>query len=512
MFDYALKTRITISLLCTSLLLINPKIGLAQTIAPSEAKQDPLIPQDNTKDLEAFFAAIEADQIEVVQKFLKAKISPNSVNQQGQSPLHLGVKQNNLKLLRLLLDSGADVNQLNSMGLSPLFLAIETGHLETCKLFIQAGSKTSGDRYNPSALEYALRFKQMEIADYLVKHTQALKEKKPYDLLFSAVNRGNLEALKWLASQGLDLQSRGPGGETLLMEAPLLGGPDIVTYLVESGLDLNAKDNTGRTVLFYLAGSLRRPQMLTYLLEQGADVNAVASKETLNTPLLVAAHGGWYDNVLVLLEFGADTRAVDALGRNALAIVLTQGGATENELKKLVPLLLDVDLDVNHKDLQGDTPIQIALQQGELALVKKMLRQGVPLDIQSPNTAEAFLEAIHHNKIDTVRFLLSYHIPLSGPLYLDNLPLGQAASGDHLEILQLLLEEGADINGQDASGHTALHQACILGCKERIVRYLIQKGADPQITSKAGHTVLDLARNWKDSRVIEFLEAYQEPR
>ena len=55
--------------------------------------------------------------------------------------------------------------------------------------------------------------------------------------------------------------------------------------------------------------------------------------------------------------------------------------------------------------------------------------------------------------------------------------LSHAAAEGNLELVQQLLESGADVNGRDAWGHTPLMSACWAGHKE-IVRELLKRGAE----------------------------------
>ena len=71
-------------------------------------------------------------------------------------------------------------------------------------------------------------------------------------------------------------------------------------------------------------------------------------------------------------------------------------------------------------------------------------------------------------------------------------PLNIAASGGHMDITRLLIENGADINMATSDGWTPLHSAAWKGIKD-VVRFLLQSGADPKRLTDTGQTALHLA-------------------
>jgi len=68
---------------------------------------------------------------------------------------------------------------------------------------------------------------------------------------------------------------------------------------------------------------------------------------------------------------------------------------------------------------------------------------------------------------------------------------GPAASG--LEVVQILVEAGADINRQCEHGRTALHMASAWGHLD-VVKYLLARGADETICAEIDGTPAEMAR------------------
>ncbi|ELW66702.1 Tankyrase-2 [Tupaia chinensis] len=72
------------------------------------------------------------------------------------------------------------------------------------------------------------------------------------------------------------------------------------------------------------------------------------------------------------------------------------------------------------------------------------------------------------------------------------IPLHNACSFGHAEVVNLLLRHGADPNARDNWNYTPLHEAAIKG-KIDVCIVLLQHGAEPTIRNTDGRTALDLA-------------------
>ena len=71
----------------------------------------------------------------------------------------------------------------------------------------------------------------------------------------------------------------------------------------------------------------------------------------------------------------------------------------------------------------------------------------------------------------------------------DCTPLMEASSGGFLDIVQLLLDHGAEVNAQSQAGNTALIYACC-GGYEDVVKLLLDYGALIEAHNENGHTPL----------------------
>ena len=86
-------------------------------------------------------------------------------------------------------------------------------------------------------------------------------------------------------------------------------------------------------------------------------------------------------------------------------------------------------------------------------------------------------------------------------------PLQWAAWSGHTDIVQLLIEKGADVNAESGYvfGHTPLHAAAYRGHVE-IVEILLENGADPTIDDAWGLTAAKLAKNEGQTKIARILE------
>jgi pimeloyl-ACP methyl ester carboxylesterase len=84
-------------------------------------------------------------------------------------------------------------------------------------------------------------------------------------------------------------------------------------------------------------------------------------------------------------------------------------------------------------------------------------------------------------------------------------PLNWAAYYNHVEVIELLLANGADINATNITGFTPIHHAAE-NDKEKSVIVLINAGADPSIANRRGKTPMATAKEKGHKDIVRLLE------
>ncbi len=172
----------------------------------------------------------------------------------------------NWTLVKKLVKRGADLQAKDKDGWTVLHYAAEKGHLDTVKWLVEKGAKLQAkDNHGETALDWT---SNNEVKKWLREHV-AINN----DNMFKAAHDQNWTLVKKLVEKGADLQAKDNSGRTVLHFAAMSGDLDTVKWLVEKGADLQAKDNEGLTVLHW-AANYGRLDTIKWLVEKGADVNA----------------------------------------------------------------------------------------------------------------------------------------------------------------------------------------------------------------------------------------------
>jgi ankyrin repeat protein len=289
----------------------------------------------------------------------------------GRTFLHYAANMGQKEIAQLLIAKGVDVNAKdNNRGETPLD---RTRRHKLPKM---------------SSAQSASRLK--EIAKFLRKHGGKTGE---YLSIHGAADRGDIEAVKQHLAAGTDVNAKNRSGETPLFFAatkeitelliakgadvdakddgwtPLHaavdeGHKEVVELLITKGADVNAKDKRGSTSLFFAATK----EITELLIAKGADVNA--KNRSGSTPLHSAATRGQTEIAALFIAKGADVHAKDEWRSTPLHRAAIQGH------KEIVELLVTKGADVNAKSETYGTPLDVAIKYKRTELADLLRKRG----------------------------------------------------------------------------------------------------------------------------------------
>jgi uncharacterized protein len=328
--------------------------------------------------------------------------------------------------------------------------------------------------------------------------------------------QGNTAMIERLLKAGASAKQRGPNGETMVMFAARNGNPAAVRMLVAAGADVNAKENLRGTTALMWAAERRNSEAVRALLELGADhraisgaaglprnyfanrVNTAAVNGSQKRRLAAAAAGRTYEEQLAWEraqpapppsqtdDDDADVVVSGLVGTGGGGLTALVFAAREGDLES-ARALLDAGADVNQQTTYGWTPLLTAVNNRNYRLAAHLIERGANVNLANRGGWTSLYLATDNRNIEGGDY------PVPKP------------DLDHLELITLLLQKGADPNARVRentltrtiftmqwfweAGATAFVRAA-QSSDTALMKLLLEHGADPKIPTDLGDTAL----------------------
>lgn len=243
------------------------------------------------------------------------------------------------------------------------------------------------------------------------------------------------------------------------------------------------------------------------LLAAGADVNLIGGiYGTALQTIGVASSRRQHDVsnfVELLLKAGADVNLVGGLYGTALQAA----SLSDLRLDGAVSMLIAAGADVNLSGGLYGTPLQAASFRGSKQIVQQLLAAGA--DVNSVDVFGDGFNATHpvyvQDTVGLANAIWTFH-----EVWLHEgdctVPLQSASFRGSLEIVELLLAAGADVNLIGAKFGTALQASCYRE-SGRMVNLLLAAGANTNSIGGEYGTALQAAAFWDSPEIVELLLA-----
>ncbi len=187
--------------------------------------------------------------------------------------------------------------------------------------------------------------------------------------------------------------------ESSFFKAAAAGDVMAVNGFLNAGINPNAKNDDGDTVLTDSAarGDM---QMVNALLNSGGDINA---KGRNNWTAFLLALEGEHDEVAKALaaQPNLDQSAETPNGMTALML------AVWHQREAMVRKLLQLRVDVNHQDKDGDASVHGAAWFGNVKILDALLDAGANPNIKNKLGGTALMWAASYGQDEAVQILLS---------------------------------------------------------------------------------------------------------
>ena len=425
------------------------------------------------------FDAVDGGNLDIIRDVINHVDDPNVTDENGQTVLYNAALSEDSELAKFLISNGLDVNHSDNNRQNILFNAVILGaqNIEFIELLLKKGLKINQkDKDDQTILDELLK-----ILGILNNPSGGLKGK--YKLV--SKDRNYLKLTSILMEHGLAVDRADSEGKTVLFREVQRKNYETIDFLLSAGADINCSDKNGQTVLFdAVLEGVSNISMIDFLIEKGADIDHRDKNERTITDDLVeiiliqknnkkTANRRFYDinedeDYLGLLKRMLTNKPKINIpkknGKTVLYDVINY-----NNLD-LIKLILNNGCDANIKDLQGNTPLSVLIDEG--------------VKIKKPKERELFIERLV--------FLLKFRVDVNSVDLDGKTVFHKAIIANDIEVIEKLLSKKADLNIKDKQGRTALHHTQWKG-NYKIAKLLIAAGADMNETDYAGFSILNYA-------------------
>ena len=438
-----------------------------------------------------------------------ARIS--TTDQQARTALHIAAANGSLDVIEALLAAKAPLTARDSDGLTPLLRAARSLQGPAVTLLLKRGADEGS------------------LISFL-----SLKDSSGRSLLHTAAGKGSAQSVSAFCALGINPDPRDAAGRTPLSLAVSSAGVEAgasrkafmetARILLERGADPLLPDGKGYTPLWY-AVEQDDGELALLLSENGVDATALAeayergdlhiaeilaeritditsADSSGRTFLHIAAGQGLKDLAVKLLSLQADPNASDRFGRTPLALAVTRGDL------EMIRILLDGGADPNKPGEGGTPPLVLAVRLAEPDAAEILIGAGAEVNPRSGTSP--LITAVQDRNLELAGFLLSRGADANAGDEKGNTPLHYAVETrtgiSGLEMMRLLLDQGAAVDVRNAAGETPLLRAAAGGKLEE-AGLLLERGADPAAPDDRGRTPMSVAALRGDRKMSALLTA-----
>jgi len=332
------------------------------------------------KSMTALQVATKLNLTDIVKILLKKRADPLKPDCNGDTALHEATKNENVEIFTLLFNQVVEkafkLFVQNDTNFNVDLFIGELKNKETifefykkrvrpkrqlCKFVTNkdlhgvlaelcVGVSPNSRENEVPALQLAVNSGSTDITSALIRFGADVEE-SDYAALLSAVRSNNVDIVRELLRHSSD-----DPPDPALFESIKAGNIDITRLLLEKGANLRATTPETKRGVLHVAAASKKAEIVDFLLLQGANASQLDKED--QTPLFDAIESQDVVTIKHLLQSGVDICAATKRGRRALHEAARVGN------EEILMLIMNRSFDVDCEDLDGNTPMGIAITEG----------------------------------------------------------------------------------------------------------------------------------------------------
>jgi len=509
--------------------------------------------QNNNKETFLHICS-KAGFIESVKWLLSKKVNTEIQNLENETALFYALHSNNLLLITLLVEYGANVNHLNIHHRSLIQEAIISSNNRLVNYLISNSKNLSNeDRYGNNLIfdaisngskevialvaslkevdinhinhegntvlqqEVVLRNNKFAIELMQLGADPTIVDKNGKNFLFYTISKGykNVEILEKAVELGCDINTRSSDNTTILIESinHLLNTPKenqeerenhllMIKELIEKGVEIEAIDDKNETAFFAATRSTDAKLIDIFLTNSNISINHQNIDGDTVLSILVLMGITNIKTIIKFLEYNADPNIKNKKGKNC------------------IELLSDVILFFqNHKEIDADIEEKLDINGEYLTVLTKVIENS-KIDFSQLNSygKPLFFDSILYFNLNLFKIFRDGNIDINlrdkenHNIIFELMDYNYSHSSkkdkkQYLDMMQNLINIGADVNARNDEGLTPLHKSISEKC-EYTVKLLLDAKSDTLAVDNKGRSIIHNCI-WKDTtRYFKLIHSY----
>ena len=482
---------------------------------------------------------------ENVQVFLEEEDNFESIEDEGgNSLLHMACGFSHVDHVDYLIKRGADLNRLNKTGDSALMAACQDKCLKKVKYLVDIGCDLNhcdlhrANIHGMTALHFAAGYSTIAVVRYLlcneinsfIRGSTGAQILLLFDICGSPLEHVNIPLHLACVFNPVDIMECVYHHNTSVVDPDDLFLKHLfhsckeqkshrAIFMINNKriLDLEEDILCGKNTLILVKHGTSRDvniskghviapapytvfnKELTHIRNHCRGINDTSR---IGTILHIAARYYSLQVVQDLVSAGADYKMTDDVGMNALHL------ACHDQCLEKVSYFIDLGLDTKAADNAGFSPLHIAAQYSSTDIMQLLVQRGADIKCLNNNKDNVLKRACFGKSLQTVKFIssLDLRIDINTTDNLGYTALHTAAQNSSLEVVEFLIDQGANPYSTAKNGDTILHSACLSNYhpKAKVV-YLMRYETLVNMKNSKDYTPLLIAAEFNTLSTVECL-------